>query len=89
MEETNIIEYTKEYNATNDVLTETSTPSEIVVDIKTYNIEDTKRKIAKINNAISTWEDRRAPLQAIIDMYNEIKPVEELVEPTEPEEPIE
>ena len=67
------IKYTKEYSVNNDILIETSTPDKIVADVKTYDIKSIREEIARIDNAIAQWENKRAPLQAIIDKYNEIK----------------
>ena len=66
------IKYTKEYSVNNDILIETSTPDKIVADVKTYDIKSIREEIDRIDNAIAQWESKRAPLQAIIDKYNEI-----------------
>jgi len=79
MEIENII--TTTYEAVEGSLKKTDTPDKIIPSTKTYNIKETQEKIAKINNAISTWEDKRAPLQEILDKYNEIKPVEVVEKP--------
>ena len=71
--------YTKEYIADNNMLTETNTPSEIVANVKIYNIEAIQKEIVKINTMIKMWQDKLAPLEAIIALYNENKPVPEIV----------
>ena len=67
------IKYTKEYSVNNDILIETSTPDKIVADVKTYDIKSIREEIDRIDNAIAQCESKKAPLQAIIDKYNEVK----------------
>ena len=43
--------------------------------IKAYNIADIQAKITKINGVIELWEAKKAPFQAIIDKYNEVKSI--------------
>ena len=45
-----------------------------------HNIAQVQKQIAKIDGAISLWQAKKAPLQALLDKHNELKPV---VEPEE------
>ena len=78
MEEETTIKYTKEYSANNDVLIETSTPNKIVADVKTYDIKNVRAEIAKIDNVIAIWEEKKKKLTDILDLYNANKLEEEL-----------
>lgn len=49
------------------------TPEKPVTRIKSYNIAEIQKKIAKIDTVIKLWEDKKAPLQAIIDEYESIE----------------
>lgn len=49
------------------------TPKTPVTKTTTYNITDIQRQIDKINGVIKLWENKKAPLQTIIDEYTEIK----------------
>ena len=64
------IKYTKEYSVNNDILTETSTPDKIVADVKTYDIKNIRAEIAKIDNVIAIWEEKKKKLTDILDLYN-------------------
>ena len=66
--ETTTITYEREGSK----LKEIRTPLEIVPEIKTYDIDEIKKEIKKIDGAIKKWEDKKEPLQAIVDRYNEI-----------------
>jgi len=69
----NTIEVTTTYEVDDSNLKEIRTPLKIIPEITTYNIDEIQKKIDKINAVITQWENKRAPLQAIIDKYNEIK----------------
>ena len=58
----------------NNLVKET-TYSEIPVNTTSINMDDIKAKIAKIDSAIAQWNSKKAPLQVILDRYNELKPV--------------
>ena len=60
-----------------ETLKEIITPTEIEPTIITHDITKAQEEITKINNAIAIWEAKKAPLQAIVDKYNEVKPVVE------------
>ena len=47
------------------------TPDKIVPVEKVYNIEEIQNEIEKIDGAIQAWNDKRKPLQDILDKYNE------------------
>ena len=64
------IKYTKEYSVNNDILIETSTPDKIVADVKTYDIKNVRAEIAKIDNVIAIWEEKKKKLTDILDLYN-------------------
>ena len=68
----NTIEVTTTYEVDDSNLKEIRTPLKIIPEITTYNIDEIQKEIDKINAAITQWENKRAPLQAIIDKYNEI-----------------
>ena len=68
--EENTITYTKEYSVNNDILIETSTPDKIVADVKTYDIKNIRAEIAKIDNVIAIWEEKKKKLTDILDLYN-------------------
>ena len=68
------IKYTKEYSANNDILIETSTPNKIVADVKTYDIKNVRAEIAKIDNVIAIWEEKKKKLTDILCLYNTNKP---------------
>jgi len=72
------IKYTKEYSVNNDILIETSTPDKIVADVKTYDIKNVRAEIAKIDNVIAIWEEKKKKLTDILDLYNANKLEEEL-----------
>ena len=72
------IKYTKEYSANNDVLIETSTPNKIVADVKTYDIKSIRAEIARIDNVIAIWEEKKKKLTDILDLYNANKLEEKL-----------
>jgi len=59
-EEETINKITTTYEAIDGSLKKIDTPDKIIPSTKTYNIKEIQEKIAKINNAISTWEDKRA-----------------------------
>jgi len=69
----NTIEITTTYEVDDSNLKEIRTPLKIIPKITTYNIDEIQKEIDKINAAIAQWESKKAPLQAIIDKYNEIK----------------
>ena len=69
----NTIEVTTTYEVDDSNLKEIRTPLKIIPEITTYNIDEIQKEIDKINAVITQWENKRAPLQAIIDKYNEIK----------------
>ena len=72
------IKYTKEYSVNNDILIETSTPDKIVADVKTYDIKNVRAEIAKIDNVIAIWEEKKKKLTDILDLYNANKLEEKL-----------
>jgi len=69
----NTIEVTTTYEVDDSNLKEIRTPLKIIPEITTYNIDEIQKEIDKINVAIAQWESKKAPLQAIIDKYNEVK----------------
>jgi len=69
----NTIEVTTTYEVDDSNLKEIRTPLKIIPEITTYNIDEIQKEIDKINAVITQWENKRAPLQAFIDKYNEIK----------------
>ena len=74
------IKITTEYEATKDNLKVIKTPDKIVAEEQTYNINEIKLQVEKINAVIELWNNKKKPLQDIIDKYEEIKPVEEIKE---------
>ena len=76
MEET---KYQTKYEATKDTLKRIDTPEEIIPNEKSYNIDEIQKQIDRIDNAISQWEAKKAPLQEIINKHKEVyvEPVEE------------
>ena len=67
------IKYTKEYSVNNDILIETSTPDKIVANVNTDDIKSIREEIARIDNAIAQWQQKKDRLTPIIDKYNEVK----------------
>jgi phage terminase Nu1 subunit (DNA packaging protein) len=67
--ETTTITYEREGSK----LKEIRTPLEIVPEIKTYDIDEIKKEIKKIDGAIKKWEDKKEPLQEIVDRYENMK----------------
>jgi len=65
------VTYTVEYNADEGVLQKVLTPNKVAVTTQAYNISEIQARIDKIDNVIDLWEAKRAPLQAIVDKYNE------------------
>lgn len=61
---------TTEITAADDVLIIKETPSEPVPIVTTYNLAEIRAEIARIDGAIAAWNEKRAPLQAIIDQYD-------------------
>jgi hypothetical protein len=61
------------YEVEGETLKVIETPVDIQPTITTYNIAEIQNEIDKINGAISSWEEKKAPLQAIIDLYNKNK----------------
>ena len=45
-----------------------------------HNIAQVQKRIAKIDGAISLWQQKKAPLVAIVQKYQELAPVEEVKE---------
>lgn len=72
-EETTTTKIITTYEADGSSLKETRTPSEIIPEVTTYDIEEIQKEIDKIDLAITKLENKKAPLQAIIDKYNEIR----------------
>lgn len=62
------------YEVEGTTLKEVKTPDKVVAEVKTYNVENIKEEIAQIDNAIAQWEAKKAPLQAIVDKYEELNP---------------
>jgi hypothetical protein len=60
------------YTAKEKTLTKTETPEKIVPLKKSYDIEETQRKIDKIDGVTAQWEAKKAPLQEIIDKHQEV-----------------
>ena len=60
-----------------------TTYSEIPVKTESTDIDNLQAKIAKIDSAISQWNAKKKPLQDILDRYNALQPVVEVIE--EPE----
>ena len=56
-----------------ETLKEIITPTEIEPNIILHDIKKAQEEIAKIDSVIEQWEAKKAPHQAIIDKYNEIK----------------
>ena len=74
------VKITTTYEADESVLKVIATPEKIVPVEKVYNIEEIKEQLEKYKNARAQWHAKIAPLQAILDKYEEIKPaVEEVV----------
>lgn len=67
--ETTTITYEREGSK----LKEIRIPLEIVPEIKTYDIDEIKKEIKKIDGAIKKWEDKKEPLQEIVDRYENMK----------------
>jgi hypothetical protein len=65
------------YEVEGTTLKEIKTPEKVIPEVKSYDIESVKEELEKINSAIAQWEAKKAPLEAIIAKYDEIKPVEE------------
>jgi hypothetical protein len=65
------------YEVEGTTLREIKTPEKVIPEVKSYDIESVKEELEKINSAIAQWEAKKAPLEAIIAKYDEIKPVEE------------
>ena len=66
------------YEVEDNILKEVKTPDKVVAEVKTYNIEDIRAEITKIDNAIAQWVAKKAPLQAIVDKYEELNPTPEV-----------
>lgn len=77
--ETNKIITTYEVEGSN--LKEIRTPEEIQPEVISYDITATIAEIEKIDLVIEQWEAKKAPLQLLVDKYNELNPVVE--EPVE------
>jgi len=69
--ETNKIITTYEVEGGN--LKEIRTPEEIQSEVISYDITAIIAEIEKIDSVIEQWEAKKAPHQAIIDKYNEVK----------------
>jgi hypothetical protein len=63
------------YEVVDNVLKVVKTPDKVVPTEEVYDIVLIQEEIAKINNAIEQWQAKKAPLQAIIDLYEANKPV--------------
>ena len=59
------------YETSEKFLKVIQTPDKIVPVEKVYNIEEIQNEIEKIDGAIQAWNDKRKPLQDILDKYNE------------------
>jgi hypothetical protein len=70
MEETNKTITTWEVEG--ETLKEIITPTEIEPNIILHDIKKAQEEIAKIDLAIEQWEAKKAPLQLLVDKYNEI-----------------
>ena len=70
------VKVNRSYERDNNTLKVVDTPEEVIPTVKSYNINDIKNQITKIDRAIKEWEDKKAPLQLIIDKYEELNPVE-------------
>lgn len=64
------VEIATEYTAKDDVLVKVETPSKIVPVQTRWNLAEIRAEIARIDGAIQAWQDKRAPLQEILDKYN-------------------
>ena len=56
-----------------ETLKEIITPTEIEPNIILHDIKKAQEEIAKIDSVIEQWEAKKAPLQLLVDKYNEIK----------------
>ena len=55
-----------------ETLKEIVTPTEIEPNIILHDIKKAQEEIAKINLVIEQWEAKKAPLQLLVDKYNEV-----------------
>ena len=55
-----------------ETLKEIITPTEIEPNIILHDIKKAQEEIAKIDSVIEQWEAKKAPLQLLVDKYNEI-----------------
>ena len=60
------------YEAQGDNLKIIKTPEKVIPTEESYNIASVREELARIDNVIAQWEAKKAPLQAIIDKYNEV-----------------
>lgn len=75
-DEEKVIEYDIKYEVSTTDLKIIRTPSEVIPVTESYNIDLIKAELIKIDNAIAQWQDKRKPLQDILDKYTELKPAE-------------
>lgn len=68
----NEIKIVTSYEATDNNLKIIKTPNKIVPVTESYDIPSITSEIAKIDSAIESWQNKRKPLQDIIDKYNEL-----------------
>lgn len=74
------VEVLTTYEVEDNLLKKIKTPSKVVPEVESYNIKDIKEEIEKYKNARAQWDAKIAPLQAIVDKYDELNPpVEEVV----------
>ena len=64
--------YKTTYETTEDTLKKVKTPLEIIPNETSYNIADIQKQINKIDDVISKWEAKKAPLQEIINKHKEL-----------------
>ena len=55
-----------------EILKEIVTPTAIEPNIILHDIKKAQEEIAKIDLVIEQWEAKKAPLQLLVDKYNEI-----------------
>lgn len=71
MEEKEQPKVTVTIEAENDILTITTMPETPVPTIVTHDIKSILSEIERIDDAIKSWQDKRKPLQDIVDLYEE------------------
>ena len=71
MSEVDATKISTTYETSEKFLKVIQTPDKIVPVEKVYNIEEIQNEIEKIDGAIQAWNDKRKPLQDILDKYNE------------------